>query len=123
MNEKFNYTYSAKERAEIEAIRKKYESPVKSSDKLAELKRLDKQAELPGTLTAVGIGVFGTLILGTGLALILKTIFFITGLCIGILGLSIMASALPAFRKITQIRRKQLAPEIFRLSEELEKEI
>lgn len=123
MTEKFNYTYSAKERAEIEAIRKKYEPPAKSSDKLAELKRLDKQAELPGTLAAIGIGTAGTLLLGTGLALILKTIFFITGLVIGILGLSAMTLALPAFRKITQIRRKQLAPEILRLSEELEKEI
>ena len=123
MSEKFNYTYSAKERAELEAIRKKYESPVKTSDKLAELKRLDKQAELPGTFVAIGIGVIGTLLLGSGLALILKTNFFIIGIFIGILGLAVMTLALPAFRKITQIRRKQIAPEILRLSEELEKEI
>jgi len=123
MTEKFNYTYSAKERAELEAIRKKYTAPDKTADKLAELKRLDKQTETAGTLAGIGVGISGTLLLGTGLSLILKTSFFTAGLVCGILGLGVMAAALPVFRKITEIRRRQIAPEILRLSEEIEKEI
>ena len=107
----------------MEAIRKKYAAPEKTSDKLAQLKRLDKQAEFSSTLIAVCVGIVGTLFLGAGLSLILKTQFFLIGLLLGILGLCVMAVALPVFRKVAEIRRKQIAPEILRLIEEIEKGI
>lgn len=49
----------------------------------------------------------------------METAFFVPGLILGILGLGIMAVALPLYRRITEQRRKQIAPEILRLSQEI----
>lgn len=119
MNNKFSYTYSASQNAEVEAIRKKYAPQPQSDDKLERLKRLDKSCELPGKLFSIIIGIIGTFILGTGLALIFTQELYVAGAIIGVVGLGIMASAVPVFNKITEARRKQLAPEIIRLSEEI----
>lgn len=37
-NEKFHYTYSAKEQEEIKAIRKKYAAPDETEDKMTQLR-------------------------------------------------------------------------------------
>ncbi|MBR1529603.1 MAG: hypothetical protein IJ642_09945 [Oscillospiraceae bacterium] len=123
MQEKFNYTYSAKEQAELEAIRKKYLAPEQKPDKLEAIRKLDRKAELTATLTAIGIGLTGTLILGTGLSLVLKFALFLPGILIGMTGLVIMALAPAVFRKTGEIQRKKVAPEILRLSEEIEKHL
>ena len=119
MSEKFSYTYSAREQAEMEEIRKKYISPEHSPSKLELMKKLDKKAESTGTMTAICIGLFGTMLLGIGLSLILEFDNFITGIILGVLGMGLMASAFPIFRKVTEIQRKKIAPEILRLSEEI----
>ncbi len=121
MDSKFSYSYSAKQHAEVEEIRRKYLPEQQTDNKLEQLKKLDKSCEFPGTVISAAVGTAGTLIFGVGLTMILVWDFFGAGICIGILGLSIMAAALPIFRKITAVRRKQLAPEILRLSEEIEK--
>lgn len=123
MQEKFNYTYSAKEQAELEAIRKKYLAPEQKPDKLEAIRKLDRKAELTATMTAIGIGLTGTLILGTGLSLVLKFALFLPGILIGMTGLVIMALAPAVFRKTGEIQRKKVAPEILRLSEEIKKHL
>lgn len=45
----FQYTYSAKQQEEIEAIRKKYLPP--QEDKMEQLRRLDKSATKRGQLS------------------------------------------------------------------------
>ena len=40
-NNGFQYTYSAKEQAELKRIRDKYTAPTESEDKMARLRRLD----------------------------------------------------------------------------------
>lgn len=52
-NEKFEYTYSAKQQVELETIRKKY-LPEKET-KMDKLRRLDKSVTCPGTIISIGL--------------------------------------------------------------------
>lgn len=122
----FEYTYSAKQQEEIDAIKRKYfpkEEKSKEYDKLEELKRLDKQVELTATIWSIVVGVIGTLIFGTGMSLILafETRMFAFGIPIGILGIAGMALALPAYRTVLKRQREKVAPKILALTEELSK--
>ena len=118
MAHKFNYTYSSSVHSEVEEIRQKYTA---ASDKLDQLRQLDKSCERPGTIAAVIVGAAGTLLLGGGLAMILETAWMTAGIVLGAVGLGIMALALPVFRYMTERRRREIAPEILRLSDEIEK--
>lgn len=115
----FEYTYSAKRKEEIEAIRKKYMP--KEEDKMEFLRRLDKSAEKKGTVTAIILGVAGALIMGLGMSctMVFQGIYFVPGIVIGILGMVLIAVAYPAYKKITEKERKRIAPQILALTEEL----
>ena len=122
----FEYSYSAKQQEEIDAIKRKYlpkEEKAKESDKLEELKRLDKSVEMTATIWAIAVGFIGTLIFGTGMSLILafETRMFSFGIPIGILGIAGMALALPAYRTVLKRQREKMAPKILTLTEELSK--
>lgn len=119
-NEKFEYTYSAKRQAELENIRKKY-LPQKET-KMEKLHRLDKSAERFGTIISIIAGVIGTLIMGFGMCLCLEWSQFIAGIIIGIAGMIILMSAYPIFKFVTKKQREKIAPEILRLTEEIERE-
>ena len=121
MDEKFRYTYSAKTHDEVAKIREKYEMPAPAG-KLDQLRALDRTCERPGTIAAVIVGVIGTLMMGGGMALIMETSLFVPGIVLGVIGLGIMAAALPVFRMVTTRRRREIAPEILRLSREIEDE-
>ena len=118
--ETFEYTYSAKQQNEIEAIRRKY-MPAEE-DKMETLRRLDKSAENAGTITSIIIGVIGTLILGTGMSLIMVWKSFFLGIGIGVVGLILIAAALPLYKIVTKKQREKIAPQILALSEELMKQ-
>ena len=60
----FQYTYSAKQQEEIEAIRKKYLPP--QEDKMEQLRRLDKSTTKKGTSLSIVVGVAGCLLMGVG---------------------------------------------------------
>lgn len=115
--ETFEYTYSSKKQEEIEAIRKKY-MPVEE-DKMETLRKLDKSVENTGTITAIVIGTIGTLVFGTGMSLAMVWKAFFLGIVVGIIGLIVMAAALPLYRIITKKQREKIAPQILALSEEL----
>ena len=122
----FEYSYSAKQQEEIDAIKRKYfpkEEKAKESDKLEELKRLDKSVELTATIWAIAVGFIGTLIFGTGMSLILafETRMFAFGIPIGMLGIAGMALALPTYRTVLKKQREKAAPKILALTEELSK--
>ena len=119
-NEKFEYTYSAKQQSELENIRKKYLP--QEETKMEKLRRLDKSAERSGTIISTVIGVAGTLIMGFGMCLCLEWSQFIAGVIIGILGMVILGLAYPIFKYVTKKQREKIAPEILRLTEEIERE-
>ena len=121
MDDKFSYTYSAEKHEEIEKIRRKYTVRPDPDEKLNKLRKLDRSAELPGKIISIIVGVVGTMIFGGGLSLVLTKEMYIIGSVTGLLGLAAMGSAVPICRKITDSRRRIIAPEILRLSEEIEK--
>lgn len=117
-SQSFEYTYSAKQQREIENIRKKYLP--KEEDKMETLRRLDRNAEKPGTIIAIVVGVIGSLVLGIGMCCTMVwTNFFILGIIVGIIGMAILACAYPLYKKITKSQRAKIAEQILKLSQEL----
>lgn len=118
--ENFEYTYSAKEQAEIRAIRQKYLPPEES--KLDQLRKLDKSAAKKGTVVSVTVGVLGTLVLGLGMCCTMVWVeLFAPGIVIGLAGIALVAAAYPIYRRVTRREREKLAPQILKLTEELQK--
>ena len=120
----FEYKYSAKQQEEVEAIKKKYlpkEKVAQGTDKLEELKRLDKGVELRATIWSIVVGVIGTLTFGAGMSFILafETIMYVPGIIAGILGIAGMALALPVYRMVLKRQREKMVPKILALTEEL----
>lgn len=116
---KFEFTYSAKQQEEVENIRKKYLP--KEEDKMETLRRLDRNAEMPGTIAAIVTGIIGSLILGVGMCccMVWSGVLFIPGIIVGILGMAILGFAYPIYRKVTKKERAKVAEQILALSEEL----
>ena len=127
----FAYTYSAKEQAELKRIRKRYTAPTEAEDKMTRLRRLDASVTNTAQAFALVFGVIGTLILGFGMSLCMtdlaemlgsyRDFAMAIGIIVGIVG-GIMASlAYPIYNAIVKAKRKKLAPEIIRLTDELMK--
>ena len=68
-NNGFQYTYSAKEQAELKRIREKYTAPAEVEDKMARLRRLDASVTNTAQAVALVFGIIGALILGFGMSL------------------------------------------------------
>ena len=132
-NEKsgFTYTYSAKEQAELKLIRDKYTAPTEAEDKMARLRRLDASVTNTAQAVALVFGVIGTLTLGFGMSLCMTEIgkilglhgdlTMVIGIIVGIVGGVIASLAYPIYNSIVKTKRKKLAPEIIRLTDELMK--
>ena len=117
----FQYTYSAKEQAEIKRIRSKY-TP-KEENKMEHLQRLDASATQKATMYAIIVGVIGALILGAGMSccLVWTNSLLIPGIVIGIIGMAVLAVAYPLYNRTLKKERERIAPEILRLTDELMK--
>ena len=118
----FTYSYSAKENAEVQAIRKKYLP--KSENKLEELKRLDEMVQASGMVESLSAGIGGALIFGLGMCLAMQVIgsgivIMILGVLIGIAGMVGMLVAYPVYRKIFKRTKEKYAPRILELTAEL----
>lgn len=118
-NNTFQYTYSAKEQAEIKRIRSKYVP--KEENKLEQLQRLDASATQKATMYAIGVGVVGALILGLGMSccMVFNSSWFIPGIAIGLVGMVVVAVAYPLYSSVLKKERERIAPEILRLTDEL----
>lgn len=123
MSQKFNYTYSAAEAREIEEIRKKYVSEESPKTAFEQIKELDRQAEHPGTVTSLSMGIIGTLIFGAGMSLVMVwgSTRFTLGVIVGIVGIIIAAAAYPVYHVVTEKQRKKIAPLILKLTENTDK--
>ena len=127
----FSYTYSAKAQSEIKRIRDKYTAPTEVEDKMARLCRLDARVNNTAQAVAIVFGVIGTLILGFGMSLIMTELAQILGISgdaammigitVGIVGGILASLAYPIHNAILRSKRKKLAPEILRLTDELMK--
>ena len=127
----FTYTYSAREQAELKRIREKYTVSTETEDKMARLRKLDASVGNTALAVALVFGAIGTLILGMGMSLImteLATILGISsdtamviGVVIGVVGGILASLAYPIYNAILKARRKKIAPEIIRLTDELMK--
>lgn len=118
-SQKFEYTYSSKQQKEIESIRNKYLP--KQEDKMEVLRRLDKSAEKPGTMVAIVLGTIGTLMFGIGMCctMVWSSFAFLLGIAIGLIGIVLIISAYPLYKKVTLKQREKITPQILALSQEL----
>ena len=127
----FTYTYSAKEQAELKHIRDKYTAPTEDEDKMARLRRLDASVTNTAQAVALVFGIIGALILGFGMSLIMtdlaeflgleETVVMVVGVSVGIVGGILASLAYPIYNAIVKAKRKKIAPEIIRLTDELMK--
>lgn len=117
--ETFEYTYSAKQKEEVEKIRKKYLP--KEEDKMEQLRKLDQSVQKSGTKVAIILGVVGTLIMGLGMCCIMEWggVWFLPGIVIGVIGIVILGLAYPVYGYKIKKQREKIAPQILALTEEL----
>lgn len=116
---KFSYTYSAKEQNEIKKIRDKY-APA-AEDKMEQLRRLDASVTKKGMLWSIIIGAIGTIVMGGGMSMCMvgPEEYFIPGILLGIVGMIPVIFAYPLYSHITKKERERISPEILRLTDEL----
>lgn len=127
----FSYTYSAGEQAEVKRIREKYTPPSEQEDKMTRLRRLDASVTQTAEIVALVFGILGTLILGFGMSLVMtdlaaslglyRSAAIAVGITVGIVGGILASFAYPVYNLIVKAKRKKLAPEIIRLTDELMK--
>ncbi len=128
-NETFNYTYSAEQQEEVEAIRKKYtedETPTEA-DKMEQLRRLDASVTNKATVWSLCVGIVFALVMGFGMSLVMTdlgvklgiTSYLILGIVIGIVGMLGVIAAYPLYQFVLKRERKKKAPQILKLAEEL----
>ena len=119
----FSYTYSARQQEDVQAIRQKYLP--KEEDKMAQLRKLDRNVTLYSTIPAVLLGIIGALLLGIGICCVTIaswSAYFIPGIVTGIIGLLIMVLAYPLYIIVLKRKQAEAAPQMLRLSEEIMKQ-
>lgn len=127
-NKPFEYTYSAKEQAEIKKIRDKYAAPqTDEMDKMERLRRLDASVTKKGAVASLIVGIVGAIVMGSGMSLVMTDIgatlgiadSMLIGIIVGVIGMVGVALAYPVYDVMTKKQRKKVAPEIIRLTDEL----
>ncbi|MBE6751282.1 MAG: hypothetical protein E7556_02020 [Ruminococcaceae bacterium] len=130
--ETFEFTYSAKEQAEIKRIREKYLPEEKTENKLEQLKKLDESVTKKATSVSLVIGIIGVLILGSGMSLVMtdlaenlgefiKNHNMFIGIVLGVAGIILAGIAHPVYNRIVKKERKKIAPQIISLTDDLMK--
>lgn len=129
MESGFSYTYSATEQEEIRKIREKYQ--LKKEDDLSKLRKLDSEVTQKATTSSLGMGIIGTLIMGTGMSLVMTdigTLFgiqgflsIVIGIVVGMVGVVFIEVAYPVYSTRLKKEREKVASEILRITEELMK--
>ena len=111
--EKFTYSYSASQKAEIEAIRRKYLP--RQETRMEELRRLDSAA------FAIAWGTLFALIFGGGLSLSLEQsgTLLLAGIALGLPGLIGMLLTYPLYVRLERRGREKIAERILAISDEL----
>ena len=123
MNEKkkYSYSYSAQENKEIKRIREKYTEPSERETKLEQIRRLDESVTKSAQAVSLTVGILGALILGLGMSCIMvwSEKMFVPGIIFGIIGIVISVLAYPIYKIKVEKKRKEIAPLILKLTDEL----
>lgn len=129
--ENFCFTYSAKDREEVRAIRQKYAEPERIEDKMTQLRKLDASVTQKASVVSLILGVIGSLIMGSGMSLVMTdlgsalklggTLALLLGLVLGVVGIVLVSLAYPIYNKLVKKEKERVAPEIIRLADELMK--
>lgn len=125
----FRYVYSAKEQDEIKRIRQKYQA--EEEDGISKLRKMDAKVTQKATVVSLVLGIWGALVMGAGMSLIMTELGSMVGLTgitgtivgtiIGLIGIILVALAYPVHNKVLKKEREKIAPEILRLTETLMK--
>ena len=125
----FQYSYSAREQAEVKRIREKYTPSTEEEDKLERLRRLDARATQRAQVVSLVFGMIGALVLGFGMSLCMtelgllflpgRTSSMVLGVLLGAVGGALAAAAYPMYQVVLRRERDKVAPEILRLTDEL----
>ncbi len=117
----YSYSYSAQENKEIKRIREKYTEPDERETKLEQLRRLDAGVHNKAAALALTIGIIGTLILGLGMSCVMVWAgkMFVAGIILGIFGIAVAAVAYPVYKYRSEKLRKEIAPVILKITDEL----
>ncbi len=125
----FNYSYSASQQEEVEAIRKRYMADTTPAevDKMEQLRRLDASVTNKASVWSLCVGVIFVLAMGFGMSLVMTdlgtklgiTSYLIVGVVIAIIGMVGVIAAYPLYQFILKRERNKVAPQILKLTEEL----
>ena len=122
MSNQFNFRYTApteEERREIDSIRRQYSPQEQTETKLERLRRLDSLVKNTAIIWSLVLGVFGCLIFGLGLTMVLEWSILLWGIVLMVIGSVPMAIAFPVYNKLLKKGKAKYGDEILRLSEEL----
>lgn len=117
--EKFTYSYSASQKAEIEAIRRKYLP--RQETRMEELRRLDSAVTKKAAAVAIAWGTLFALIFGGALSLSLEQsgTLLLAGIALGLPGLIGMLLSYPLYVRLERRGREKIAERILAISDEL----
>ncbi len=120
--DKFEYSYVApteRERKEAEALKRRYAVKEKQSDAFSRLRALDKKVQTPPKVWALSLGIFGTLIFGVGLTMILEWNALPGGVAVAVVGMLPVVLAYPVYKRMREKLSDKYRAEILQLSEEI----
>ena len=106
----------------VNKLRENYQSEGKEISKFEKLKNLNRQVNRPAEIFAYVFGVIGTLILGTGMCLVMPEVIggmMGIGIAVGILGIILVSLTYPIYKRILMGRRIKYSERIIKLSNEL----
>lgn len=121
MSDNFSFTYSLKDRQEIEEIRKKYttdDKEIKEMSLADKIRVIDRKTETEATVIAIIFGIVATLVFGSGLAIILEGQAYSVGIPIGLLGLTGMGVTPVLFKRTLKYYRNKVSKKMLGLIDE-----
>ena len=109
-----------------ESVAKEYMP--KETNKVRQLKKLDERAKFPAFVTALSLGIVGTLIFGTGMCFGLGVfgsgvIFVVIAVLLGTAGIAACVINYPLYKRILKKSKEKYAFEILELAKEIAEEV
>ena len=111
----------------VQKIRTQYTQ--KQNTDLDALKALDARVKRPANVFACTYGSAGTIVMGAGMSLVMTDIgamigmaaAMVPGIAIGAVGMGMVLTTYPIYKKILNGRKKKFAPQIMELSDRIMK--
>jgi hypothetical protein len=109
----------------VQKIRSRYTE--KKHTEILELKKLDAKVKRPAKVFAYIFGIFGAIVMGAGMSLVMTDIAktvgiqnpMLYGIVIGIIGMVMAIINYPIYKSILTSRRKKYADKIIALSDKI----